>query len=83
MVLPAIGMLIGACLVVWCWYDLARGSHPAFLRRWQWAILVLVLAPVGPLCYLLFEKLGLQQLPSTAPEELTTKFGGNLYFRGH
>lgn len=45
------------------------------------SLAVLILVPIGAFAYLLFEKLGISQAPSTAPEELTTKEGGNLYLR--
>lgn len=47
------------------------------------SLAVLVLVPIGAFAYLLFEKLGISQAPSTAPGEPTTKEGGNLYFRDH
>lgn len=77
------GIIIVACLILYCWYDLARGSRPQLLPAWAWAVAVLVLPPIGSICYLAFEKLHLMQIPSSAPEELSTKQGGNLYFRGH
>ena len=76
-------MVIVGCLILYCWYDLATDSRPRLMPRWAWAVLVLVLGPIGSISDLVFEKLGLMQVPSSAPEELTTKQGGNLYFRGH
>ncbi len=77
------GIVVIGLLVLYCWYDLARGSTPQYLPAWAWAVAVVALGPIGSICYLVFEKLQLMQVPSTAPEELTTKQGGNLYFRGH
>ena len=81
MALPMI--ILGVLLIAYCLYDIARTDKPLVLRKWQWALAVLILLPIGPLAYLLFEKLGILQTPGSAPEELTTKMGGNLYFRGH
>lgn len=77
------GVIVVALLILYCWYDLARGSRPQLMPAWAWAVAVVVLGPLGSICYLAFEKLGLMQTPSSAPEELSMKQGGNLYFRGH
>jgi len=81
MALPLI--IIGALLIAYCWYDIARTDRPLLVPKWLWAVLVLVLVPIGPIAYLSFEKLGILQTPGSVSEELTTKMGGNLYFRGH
>ena len=80
MALPLI--ILGVLLVGYCLVDIARTERELLLRKWQWALAVLILVPIGAFAYLAFEKLGIVQAPSTAPEELTTKEGtGRLRMR--
>lgn len=79
MALPLI--VLGVLLIGYCLVDIVRTKRALLLRKWQWALAVLILVPIGAFAYLLFEKLGISQAPSTAPEELTTREGGNLYLR--
>lgn len=80
MALPLI--VLGVLLIAYCLVDIARTERQLLLRKWQWALAVLILVPLGAFAYLAFEKLGIVQQPSTAPEELTTKEGdGTLFLR--
>ncbi len=81
LLLPAV--IIGALLVLYCWYDIIRTDRELYFSKPAWALAVIVLVPLGPIAYLLFEKLRLSQLPDRSSEELTTHVGGNLYTRGH
>nr|WP_246336398.1 PLDc N-terminal domain-containing protein [Flexivirga oryzae] len=79
MALPVI--VLGALLVAYCLADIARADHALLVRRWQWALAVLLLIPIGPVAYLLFEKLG--PSPGGPPQQnLSTHAGGNTYLRG-
>lgn len=74
--------VLGALLIVYCLVDIARTDRQLLIRKWQWALAVLVLVPIGAFAYVLFEKLGITQEPSSAPEELTTKEGsGRIFLR--
>jgi hypothetical protein len=80
MALPVI--ILGALLIAYCLVDIVRTDRKLLLRKWQWALAVLILVPIGAFAYLAFEKLGIVQAPSTAPEELTTeKSSGTLFMR--
>lgn len=79
MVLPAI--IIGALLVAYCLVDIARTERPLLISKWKWALAVLFFVPIGPVAYLLFEKLG----PSPGgppPQDLSGHAGGNTFIRG-
>jgi len=80
MALPLI--VLGALLIGYCLVDIGRAQDPLMLRKWQWALAVLILVPIGAFAYLTFEKLGIVQSPSAAPEELTAEKGsGRLFLR--
>jgi len=73
--------VIGVLLIAYCLVDIARADQPLLIRKWQWALAVLLLVPIGPLAYLLFEKL--RPLPGgAAPQAMSTHAGGNTYLRG-
>lgn len=57
MALPVI--IVGVLLVVYCLVDIARTDEDLLIRKWQWALAVLVLVPLGPIAYLLIEKVGM------------------------
>lgn len=76
-------VVLGALLVAYCLIDIVRTQQPLLLRKWQWAVAVLVLVPLGALAYLGFEKLGIDQPSTTAPEELTTQPGDSRLFHRH
>ncbi len=73
------GIIIGALLVLYCWYDIVRTDHELYFPKPVWALAVVVLVPLGPIAYLLFEKLRLTQVPGEPAEELTMTPGGNTY----
>lgn len=79
MVLP---VLVGGVLVVaYCLVDVARTERPLLVRKWQWALAILFLVPIGPVAYLMFEKLG--PSPGGPPvQNLSAHAGGNTYLRG-
>lgn len=76
-------IVLCALLIVYCLIDIARTDRDLLVRKWQWALAVLILVPIGAFAYVLFEKLGITQAPTSAPEELTTSShgGGRLYLR--
>ncbi len=81
MVVPVIVLL--GLLVLYCWCDMVRRDATHYASKRVWAVMVLVLVPLGPVFYLLFEKVGLSQVPGRPPEEMTTHVGTNLPQRGH
>lgn len=77
--LPVI--ILGALLMTYCLVDVARAQRPLLVRKWQWALAIVLLLPIGPFAYVLFEKLS----PSPAappPQDISTHAGGNTYLRG-
>lgn len=40
-------------LMIWALIDLSRRHHTRYLQRWVWAIIIIVVATIGPIAYLL------------------------------
>lgn len=80
MALPV--MILGVLLIGYCLVDIGRAQDPLLLRKWHWALAVVILVPIGAFAYLAFEKLGIVQAPGAAPEQLTAEKGsGSLFMR--
>lgn len=77
MALPLI--VLGVLLIGYCLVDIARTERPLLIRKWQWALAVLILVPIGAFAYLLFEKLQLAATSDMPPEELRTNVATHLH----
>ncbi|WP_446663474.1 PLD nuclease N-terminal domain-containing protein [Flexivirga sp. B27] len=67
LMLPVV--VLGVLLVVYCLVDIVRADRDLLLQKWQWALAVIILPPIGALAYVLFEKLGGVQVTGSTPDE--------------
>lgn len=81
MALPLI--ILGVLLIGYCLVDIVRTQEPLLIRKWQWALAVVILVPIGAVCYVLVQKMHLVQTAGATPEELSTNVGTNLHLPEH